>query len=104
MPKANRRIRFLRPNPSAEASISSARRSRIVSFHPAPGRKGGTRSRGGAVIEAAVVVTATLIDTAPEPLGVTEVGFTVHVDSDAGSEHVKLMVWLNPPSPPKLSE
>jgi hypothetical protein len=59
---------------------------------------------GGVVMEAAVVVTATPIDIAPEPLGVTEVGFTVHVASDGAPVHVKLMAWLNPPSPPKLSE
>lgn len=57
----------------------------------------GAQERALALCElAAVVVMVMVVVTAAEPLGVTEVGEKLHVDSDGKPEHVKLTAALNP--------
>jgi hypothetical protein len=68
---------------------------------PGPGKSGlaGGRCRErGALSEAAVVVTATVIFVAELP-GVSVLGDTVHVDFEGAPVQVKLTLWLNPPWP-----
>ena len=65
------------------------------------GGAGGTGPEGGALIEAAVVVTVTvtLVAELPSDAGLGE---TVQVASEGAPVQVKLTVPDNPPSPPTL--
>jgi hypothetical protein len=66
-----------------------------------PCERGGTRGSGrerGALTEAAVVVTVTVRFVAELPT-VTGFGETVQVASEGAPVQVKLVLWLNPPSP-----
>jgi len=65
------------------------------------GETGGSGRKRGALTEAAVVVTLTVTFVAELP-GVNGLGETVQVASDGAPEQVKLMLWLNPPSPATL--
>jgi hypothetical protein len=62
------------------------------------GGAGGSRRERGALTEAAVVVTLTVILVAELP-GVTGLGETVQVASEGAPAQVRLTLWLNPPSP-----
>jgi hypothetical protein len=64
-----------------------------------PGDRGGAGGRGrerGALTEAAVVVTLTVIFVAELP-GVTGLGETVQVASEGAPVQVKVTAWFNPP-------
>ncbi len=68
----------------------------------ASGLNGGARRACGAASPGAVVVTVTVTEAAPDPLGVTEEGLTVQVACDGAPVQAKLIVWFRPPRP--LSE
>lgn len=51
-----------------------------------------------------MVVTVTVMVSGPAPLGVTSEGLTVQAASEGAPVHAKLIVWVRPPSPSRLSE
>jgi hypothetical protein len=91
---------FQRPTAHAIAVRTKASINR--SLRPVNcGGSGGSGRERGAISEAAVVVTLTVIFVA-EPPGVTGLGETVQVASEGAPVQVKVTVWLNPPSPARL--
>jgi len=71
--------------------------SMIIPFRPGHnGGAGGSGRECGALTEAAVVVTLTVIFVAELP-GVTALGETVQVASDGAPAHAKLTAWSRPP-------
>ena len=86
------------------ARVSKLRSRNIGSRISLPGPSGGARREFGAVALAAVVATFTVSVTDPDAAGADDVGLTEQAASEGAPLQVKLMDWLMPPTPPRLSE
>ena len=86
------------------ARVSKRRSRNIGSRISLPGPSGGARRELGATMVGAVVVTVAVSVTDPDAAGADDAGLTAQVASEGAPVQVKLMVWLMPPTPPRLSE
>ena len=101
----NTSIIKLRPSshPACRLRVASAARAESASRHhnqisrPNPEASGGRVIPAGGVIDPAVVETDTVTEVGVDPLSVTELGETVHVERAGAPLQVRLTVSLSPP-------